>query len=75
MPEPCDFISEKLPDCAIIRPTIRRRITGPPAVLAFLTAMGLFIGQTPEFFMTLHRIGREANQARRQLDPGEEEAE
>jgi hypothetical protein len=75
MPEPCDFISEKLPDCAIIRPTIRRRITGPPMVLAFLTDMGLFIGQTPEFFMTLRRIAREANQAHRQLDPGEEEAE
>jgi hypothetical protein len=74
MPEPCDFIREKLPDCAIIRPTIRRRITGPPAVLAFLTDMGLFIGQTPEFFMTLHRIAREANQAHRELE-GEEEAE
>jgi hypothetical protein len=35
MPEPCDFISENLPDCSIIRPT-RNRVAGARATAAFL---------------------------------------
>ena len=42
MPEPCDFISEDLPDCSIIRPILPQN-AGPLAVANFLTNMGLFI--------------------------------
>src|SRR5216684_1635032 len=45
MPEPCPFISRKLPPCSIIRPTETRGIA--TGVVNFLTAMGLFIGQPP----------------------------
>jgi hypothetical protein len=72
MPEPCDFISENLPDCSIIRPTLRKN-AGPLAVVAFLTNMGLFIGQSPEFFQTLNRIAKEAEKARRQLEEDDRE--
>jgi hypothetical protein len=72
MPEPCDFISEELPECAIIRPTLAKN-AGPLAVLAFLTNQGLFIGQSPEFFETLKAIARAADRARCQLEKAEEE--
>ena len=74
MPEPCDFISENLPDCSIIRPTLRKN-AGPLAVVAFLTNMGLFIGQSQEFFDTLKAIAREADRARRQLENAEDQGE
>jgi hypothetical protein len=74
MPEPCDFISENLPDCSIIRPTLRKN-AGPLAVVAFLTNMGLFIGQSAEFFATLKTIAREAERARRQLENEEDRRE
>jgi hypothetical protein len=65
MPEPCPFLSRKLPRCSIIRPTETRGIA--TGVVKFLTAMGLFIGQPPAFFQTLHDLATEADQARRQL--------
>jgi len=48
MPEPCSFIRRKLPRCSIIRPTETKGIA--MNVVNFLTAMGLFIGQSPAFF-------------------------
>ncbi len=63
MPEPCPFLSRKLPKCSIIRPTETRGIA--MAVVNFLTAMGLFIGQTPTFFELLHDLAEDADHARR----------
>jgi hypothetical protein len=40
MPEPCPFLSRKLPPCSIIRPTETKGIA--MGVVNFLTAMGLF---------------------------------
>jgi hypothetical protein len=65
MPEPCPFLSRKLPRCSIIRPTETRGIA--TGVVKFLTAMGLFIGQAPSFFQTLQDLATEADQARRVL--------
>ena len=63
MPEPCPFLSRKLPPCSIIRPT---ETTGAAmAVVNFLTAMGLFKGQSSGFFAYLHGLAREADAARR----------
>jgi len=63
MPEPCPFLSRKLPKCSIIRPTeTRDAATG---ALAFLTAMGLFIGQSPHFFQVMRQLAAEADAARR----------
>ncbi|HEY3928770.1 MAG TPA: hypothetical protein VGL89_10365 [Candidatus Koribacter sp.] len=63
MPEPCPFISRKLPPCSVIRPTETRGIA--MGVVTFLTNMGLFIGQSPAFFQTLHELAKEADAARR----------
>jgi hypothetical protein len=74
MPEPCDFISKDLPDCSIIRPTLRKN-AGPVAVANFLIKMGLFAGQSPEFFTTLNDLAKKADNARRQLGQGKKEEE
>ena len=63
MPEPCPFLSRKLPPCSIIRPTETKGIA--MGVVNFLTAMGLFIGQSPAFFELLRDLAEDADEARR----------
>jgi hypothetical protein len=63
MPEPCPFISRKLPKCSVIRPTETRGVA--MGTLAFLTAMGLFIGQSPAFFEMMRDLAAAADAARR----------
>jgi hypothetical protein len=63
MPEPCPFLSRKLPPCSIIRPTETKGIA--MGVVNFLTAMGLFIGQPPTFFELLKDLAEDADEARR----------
>ena len=62
MPEPCPFLSRKLPKVSIIRPTETRGIA--TGVVKFLTAMGLFIGQSAQFFETMRQLASEADAAR-----------
>ncbi len=64
MPEPCPFLSRKLPKCSIIRPTNTQGIA--MGVVKFLTAMGLFIGQSKEFFAMLMELAADADAARRE---------
>jgi hypothetical protein len=64
MPEPCPFLSRKLPPCSIIRPTKTKGVAMGAAT--FLTNMGLFKGQSPEFFNMLHDLAKEADAARRE---------
>jgi hypothetical protein len=63
MPEPCPFLSRKLPPCSIIRPTETRAVA--MSALNFLTAMGLFIGQSPAFFAVMRDLAMDADDARR----------
>ena len=63
MPEPCPFLSPSLPLCSIIRPTETNGIA--MGVVNFLTAMGLFIGQSPQFFAVLKDLAANADAARR----------
>jgi hypothetical protein len=63
MPEPCFFLSRKLPRCSIIRPTETMGIA--MNVVNFLTAMGLFIGQSSAFFDVLKGLAQDADNARR----------
>ena len=65
MPEPCPFISRKLPRCSVIRPTETRGIA--MNVVNFLGAMGLFIGQSPAFFALMRDLAEDADQARREV--------
>src|SRR5438874_1100053 len=63
MPEPCPFLSRKLPKCSIIRPTETKGAA--MGVVTFLTAMGLFIGQSKQFLQLLRDLARDADQPRR----------
>jgi len=63
MPEPCPFLDRSLPIVSIIRPTnTEGAATG---ALAFLTAMGLFIGQSAGFFNYMKQLAQDADAAQR----------
>jgi hypothetical protein len=63
-PVPCEFISPKLPHCAVIRPTAQGQIDAVGAAHAFISN-GLFIGQSPAFSKILLEMAREADSASR----------
>ncbi|HWT82069.1 MAG TPA: hypothetical protein VN648_25060, partial [Candidatus Methylomirabilis sp.] len=63
MPEPCRFLARRFPVCSIIRPT-ETQGAAMGAVKA-LTADGLFIGQSKEFFDLLQELAAEADAAQR----------
>jgi Ferritin-like domain len=63
MPEPTKFLDRKFPVVSIIRPT-QTEGAAMGAVRA-LTADGLFIGQSREFFATLKGLAKAADAARR----------
>jgi hypothetical protein len=63
MPEPTNFLSRKFPVVSIVRPTETKGVA--MAVVKFLTAMGLFIGQSPAFFSTLTTLAQQADAAER----------
>jgi ferritin-like protein len=62
MPEPAPFLRRSLPIVSIVRPTQTQGIA--MGVVEFLTAMGLFIGQSTGFFATLKQLAREADAAK-----------
>jgi hypothetical protein len=65
MPEPCPFISTSLPVCSVVRPT---NPTGAAmGALKFLTAMGLFIGQSDAFFTFMTKLAVAADAAQREV--------
>jgi hypothetical protein len=64
MPEPCPFLSRKLPRCSVIRPTETKGIA--MGVVNFLTAMGLFIGQSEAFFEMMRDLAADADNAKRE---------
>jgi hypothetical protein len=68
MPEPADFLDQKLGPCSIIRPTTTRN-SGAVATIQSFMDDGLFIGQKDQqFFSRVFGLATEADQARRQLD-------
>jgi len=66
MPEPCPFLSTDLPRCSIIRPTETDGIA--MGVVQFLTDMGLFIGQSSQFFAVLTQLAQDADAAQRECN-------
>ncbi len=64
MPEPCPFLSRDLPICSVIRPTETNGAA--MGALTFLTAMGLFVGQSNEFFQFMGQLATDADAATRQ---------
>src|SRR5882672_8783437 len=64
MPEPTIFLSRSLPVCSIVRPT---GTTGAAMGAAkFLTDMGLFRGQSRQFFALLQDLAEDADDAKRE---------
>ncbi len=63
MPEPCPFLNRKFPACSIIRPTETNGAA--MGALEALTADGLFIGQSKEFFALMRDLAEDADKARR----------
>ena len=63
MPEPCPFISASLPACSVVRPT--KTAGAAMGALKFLTAMGLFIGQSNAFFSYMTGLAQAADAAER----------
>ncbi len=63
MPEPCPFLSRKFPVCSIIRPT--ETIGAAMGAVKALTADGLFIGQSNDFFEVVSELAKEADAATR----------
>jgi hypothetical protein len=61
-PVPCEFISPDLPEVAIIRPT-SDEFGGAVGAANFLTASGLFTGQSQEFLDLLQEMAFDADQA------------
>jgi ferritin-like protein len=61
MPEPTIFLDRKFPVCSIIRPTETNGAATGAA--AFLTATGLFNGQSQAFFDALFTLADEADDA------------
>jgi hypothetical protein len=64
MPEPTVFLSPSLPVCSIVRPTNTKGAAMGAA--KFLTAMGLFIGQSKQFFELIQDLAEDADEARRE---------
>jgi hypothetical protein len=64
MPEPTAFLSKQLPACSIIRPTATKGAA--MGAVKGLTADGLFIGQSEEFFEYLRDLAEDADEARRE---------
>jgi hypothetical protein len=61
MPEPTVFLDRKFPIVSIIRPT--ETDGAATGALNALTADGLFIGQSPEFFTVLTGLAQAADAA------------
>jgi hypothetical protein len=62
MPEPTIFLRKGLPICSIVRPTNTEGVATGAA--EFLTAMGLFKGQSDDFFDALNTLAAEADAAK-----------
>ncbi len=63
MPEPTIFLNRQLPTCSIVRPTATKGAA--MGALNFLTAMGLFIGQSSAFFDVMRDLAEDADEATR----------
>jgi hypothetical protein len=65
MSEPTAFLSRALPPCSIIRPTVTQGAA--MGALNSVIADGLFIGQSPAFFVEMRELATRADRAQRNL--------
>ena len=65
-PTPSEFISRKLPHCAIVRPTLDKN-GGARATIKSFTDDNLFLGQSAGFFKAVNALAKEADAAKRRV--------
>jgi len=65
MPEPTVFLSSTFPVCSIVRPTETQGAA--MGAVRFLSAMGLFTGQSDGFFAELNALATQADLAQRTI--------
>jgi hypothetical protein len=65
-PTPAEFISRKLPDCAVVRPTLDQNAGARAAIKSF-TDDNLFLGQSAGFFKAVKELAKEADAAQRRV--------
>ena len=64
LPEPCTFISKRLPQCSVIRPTLTQ-LGGAVATIKAFTDDLLFLGQSQAFFSLVNKLAIEADSVKR----------
>ena len=64
MPEPTVFLDRKFPVCSIIRPT--ETVGAATGAVNFLTATGLFRGQSQDFLSFLQGLAKDADAAQKE---------
>jgi hypothetical protein len=64
LPEPCTFISKKLPQCSVIRPTLTQNGGAVATIKAFTDDL-LFLGQSQSFFSLVNKLAVEADSVKR----------
>jgi hypothetical protein len=64
LPEPCQFLSSRLPLCSIVRPTLDQ-FGGAVATIESFVADRLFEGQSSRFFTTVLELAEAADAAQR----------
>lgn len=69
MPEPCAFINQSLPACAVIRPSLDQN-AGAVAVATAVAKSGLFNGQSQAFLQAVMDLAKAADSAERQGNEG-----
>ncbi len=67
LPEPCEFLSQNLPACSIVRPTLTQN-GGAVATIHSFTADNLFLGQDKAFFNAVLALAAAADSAKRDVD-------
>jgi Ferritin-like domain len=65
-PTPAEFISPKLPHCAVVRPTLDQN-GGARAAITSFTDDNLFQGQSSGFFKTVMELAEQADAAQRRI--------
>ena len=63
-PEPCEFIAQNLPACAVIRPSLKQN-SGAVATAMAIAASHIFDGQPQPFFNTVLGLAAAADAAQR----------
>ena len=63
MPEPCQFLNPNLPDCSVIRPSLKGNAGAVVTATAIVNSQ-IFLGQPQAFFETLGALAQAADAAR-----------